>query len=92
MIDNRVLRKVLGATREELTGSWNKLLYAGLHVCSVIIIGVIQYREREMGDILKLYKILVGKMKRGIHFGCSSGIINAGHFLQYSFPASETLI
>jgi hypothetical protein len=31
MINNRVLRKFLGVTREELTESWNKLLYAGLH-------------------------------------------------------------
>jgi hypothetical protein len=36
MIDNGVLRKVLSATGEEGTGSWKKLRYAGLHVCSLL--------------------------------------------------------
>jgi hypothetical protein len=50
MFENRVLRRMFGPKRDEVTGEWRKVheelndLY-----CSTIIIGVIKWRKNEMG-------------------------------------------
>jgi len=87
MINNRILRKVLGATWEELTGRWNKPLYAELRLfSSLIIIGVIKNKGREVDKILNLYKILVRKMKRGIPLRLLFGNNKCGSLSAVLFP------
>jgi hypothetical protein len=70
VFENRVLRRILGPKREEVTGEWRRLhneeLYA-LHA-SPVIIGVLKLRIMRwsghvacMGDMRDAHRVLVGR-------------------------------
>jgi hypothetical protein len=70
VFDNRVLRRVFGPKRDEVTGEWRKLHNEELHnlYSSPDIITQIKSRRMRwaghvarMGEKRKLYKVLVGK-------------------------------
>jgi hypothetical protein len=76
VFENRVLRRISGPKRDEVTGEWRKLHNAELHILysSPNIIKQIKSRRmRWMGHVVhmeekrKCYKVLVGKPeeKRG---------------------------
>jgi hypothetical protein len=67
---NRVLRRIFGPKRDEMTGGWRKLHNEELHslYSSPSIIRMIEYRRMtlaghiaSMGDKRNAYRILVGK-------------------------------
>ena len=77
VFENRVLRRVFGPKRDEVTGEWRKLhneenddLY-----CSHNIVQVIKSRNRcaghvaRMGEKKSVYRILVGKPEGKNHLG-----------------------
>ena len=65
MYENRVLRRIFGPKREEVTGEWRKLLN-DLY-CSPNIVRVIKWRMRWAGQVARIgerrgvYRVLVGK-------------------------------
>jgi hypothetical protein len=70
VFENRVLRRILGPKRDEVTGEWRKLHNDGLHnlYTSPNIIRQIKSRRMKwaehvasMGEESKMYKILMGK-------------------------------
>jgi hypothetical protein len=70
MLDNRVLRRIFGPKRDEVTGEWRKLHNEELHnlYTSQNIIRQIKSRRMRcaghvarMGEERKVYKLLVGK-------------------------------
>jgi hypothetical protein len=70
MFERRVLRKIFGPKRDEVTGEWRKLHSEELHnlySCPDIIRQMKSRRMRwaghaaRMGEELNLYKVLVGK-------------------------------
>jgi hypothetical protein len=70
VFENRVLRRIFGPKRDEVTGGWRKLHNEELHglYCSPSIIRVIQRRRirwaghvARMGEVRNSYSILVGK-------------------------------
>jgi hypothetical protein len=71
VFENRVLRRIFGPKRDEVTGEWKKLLHSGeLHnlYSSPDIIRQIKPRGRRwaghvarMGEGRNLYRVLVGK-------------------------------
>jgi hypothetical protein len=70
MFENRVLRRIFGPKRDEVTGEWSKLHNEGLHnlYSSPDIIRQIKSRRMRwaghvacMGEERKVYKVLVGK-------------------------------
>jgi hypothetical protein len=72
MFENRVLRRVFGPKRDEVTGEWKKLhneelhnLYSSLDVIRQIKSRQIRYAGHValMGEKRKLYKVLAGKPK-----------------------------
>jgi hypothetical protein len=68
VFENRVLTRIFGEKRDEVTGDWRKLHNEELHgLCSSPgIITMIKSREEEMGKacIRNKYRILVGKPER----------------------------
>jgi hypothetical protein len=67
---NRVLRRIFGPNREEVTGGWRRLhneelhnLYASPDIISVIKSRWVRWEGHvtRMGNIRSAYKILVGK-------------------------------
>jgi hypothetical protein len=71
VIENRVLRRIFGPKRGEVTGEWRKLHSEELHnlYSSSDIIRQIKSRRMKwaghvarMGEERKLYKVLVGKL------------------------------
>jgi hypothetical protein len=73
VFENRVLRRIFGPKRDEVTGEWRKLHNEELHnlySSSDIIRQVKSRRIRwaghvaRMGEERKVYKILAGKPKR----------------------------
>jgi hypothetical protein len=71
--ENRVLRRIFGPKRDEVTGEWRKLHSDKLHILysSRNIIRQIKSRRMRwaghvacMGQERKLYKVLVGKLER----------------------------
>jgi hypothetical protein len=65
---NRVLRRIFGPKRDEVTGEWRKLHNEELHdLYSAIIVRVIKLRMRwavhvaHMGEGRGVYRVLVGK-------------------------------
>jgi hypothetical protein len=70
MFENRVLRRIFGPKRDEVTGGWRKLHNKKLHglYSSPSIIRVIKARRMRwaghvarMGEVRSAYNILVGK-------------------------------
>jgi len=76
--ENRVLRRIFGAKRKEITGEWRKLHNEELNdlYCSPNIVRVIKWRRMRwaghvarMGDWRGLYRVLVGKREGKIPLG-----------------------
>ena len=74
----RVLRRISGPKRDEVTGEWRKLHNEDLNVlyCSPNIVGVIKSRrmrwaghEARMGEGRGVYRVLVGKPEGKNHWG-----------------------
>jgi hypothetical protein len=72
VFENRVLRRIVGNKRDEVTGEWRKLHNVELHnlYSSPDIIRQIKSRrmrwaghEARMGEERKLHKVLVGKLE-----------------------------
>ena len=70
VFENRVLRRIFGSRREELTVEWRKLLNEVLNdlYCSPNIVQMIQSRRMRwvrhvarMGERRGIYRVLVGK-------------------------------
>ena len=70
MFENRVLRRIFGAKRDEVTGGWRKLHNEELHdlYCSPNTVGVIKSRTMRwtehvarMEERRGIYRVLVGK-------------------------------
>jgi hypothetical protein len=70
VFENRVLRRIFGPNRNEMTGEWRKLLNEELHnlYSSLDIIRQVKSRRMRweghvarMGEERKVYKVLVGK-------------------------------
>ena len=70
MFENKVLRKILGAKRDEITGEWRNLHNAELHAfyCSPNIIRNLKSRRlRWVGHVARMeqfrnaYRVLMGK-------------------------------
>jgi hypothetical protein len=70
VFENRVLRRIFGTKRDEVTGEWRKLHNEGLHnlYSSTDIIRQVKSRRMRwaehvarMGEERKVYKVLVGK-------------------------------
>jgi hypothetical protein len=70
VFENRVLRRIFGPKRDEVTGEWGKLLNEELHDlhCSPTIVRVIKSRRMRwvghvawMGEGRGVYRVLVGK-------------------------------
>jgi hypothetical protein len=71
-LENRVLRRIFGCKRDEVTGEWRKLHNEELYILyfSPDIISQIKSRRMMwaghvacMGEERKVYKVLVGKSK-----------------------------
>jgi hypothetical protein len=76
--ENRVLRRIFGPKREEVTGGWRRLHNEELHesYVSTNVIRVIKSRRMRwnghvtrMGEIRNIYKVLVGKPEEKRSFG-----------------------
>jgi hypothetical protein len=70
VFENRVLRRIFGPKRDEVTGGWRKLHYEELHnlYSSPSIIRMIKSRRvrwsrhvAQMGENRNAYRVLVGK-------------------------------
>jgi hypothetical protein len=70
VFENRVLRRIFGPKRDEVTDGWKKLHNAELHglYCLPTIIRMMKARRMRwaghvarMGDVRRAYKILVGR-------------------------------
>ena len=69
VFENRVLRRIFGPTRDEVTGEWRKIHNEGLNdlYCSPNIVRVVKSRMRwarhlaRMGKRRGAYRVLVGK-------------------------------
>jgi hypothetical protein len=70
VIENRVLRRIFGPKRDEVTGEWRKLHNEELHglYSSLSIIRIIKARRMrwaghvaQMGEKRNAYRLLVGK-------------------------------
>ena len=73
MFEKRVLRRIFGPKRDEVTGKWRKLHNEELHdvYCSPNIVRMIKSRRMRwaghvvhMGEKRDVYRVLVGKSKR----------------------------
>jgi hypothetical protein len=76
LFENRVLRRIFGPKRDEVTGEWRKLHSGELHILysSLNIIKYIKSRRMRwaghvarMGDDRNVYKVLMGKQKERVH-------------------------
>jgi hypothetical protein len=68
VFENRVLRRIFGPKREEVTGGWRRLYNEELHNCTFhqMLLGFDHIKEdgryvARMGDMRNAYKHLVGK-------------------------------
>ena len=78
MFENKVLRRILGPKRDDVTGEWRKLHHEELNdlYCSPIIFRVIKSRRMRwvehvarMEERRGVYRVLVGKPKNNRLFG-----------------------
>jgi hypothetical protein len=78
VFENRVLRRIFGPKRDEVTGEWRKLHSKELHnlYSSPVIIRQIKSRRMRwaghvsrVGEERKVYKVLVGKPKGNTPLG-----------------------
>jgi len=78
VFENRVLRRVFGPKRDEVTGEWRKLHNEELNdlYCSPNIVRVIKSRRMRwaghvarMGESRGVYRVLVGKLEGKNHLG-----------------------
>jgi hypothetical protein len=76
LFENRVLKRIFGSERDEVTGEWRKLLDEGLYDLhsSPNIIWVIESRRlrwaghvARMGERKGVYSVLVGKYEEKNH-------------------------
>jgi hypothetical protein len=75
VFENRVLRRIFGPKRDDVTGDWRKLHNPGLHklyssphiIRQVKVKGWVGHVAR-MEEERKVYKALVGKPKERIHW------------------------
>jgi hypothetical protein len=76
VFENRVLRRIFGPKRDEVTGEWRKLHSKELHIfysSSNIITQIKSRRMRweghvaRMGEEKKVYRVLVGSPKERYH-------------------------
>jgi hypothetical protein len=76
VFENRVLRRLFGLKRDEVTGGWRKLLNEELHnlYSSPSIIRMIKSKMRWTGHVermaekMDVYRVLVRKPKEGDHW------------------------
>ena len=69
MFENRVLRKIFGSKRDEVTGDWRRLHNEGLYALysSPIIIGLLNQKDEvglacsTYGNRRFIHKVMVGK-------------------------------
>ena len=70
IFENRVLRRIFGPKRDEVTGEWRKLnneelnyLYCSLNILLVIKSGRLRWAEHvaRMGEGRSVYRVSVGK-------------------------------
>jgi hypothetical protein len=80
VLEKRVLRRIYGPKRDEVTREWRKLHNEELNdlYCSPTIVQVIKSRRMrwvghvsQMGERRGMYRVLVGKLKERIHWGDS---------------------
>ena len=73
VFENRVLRRIFGPKRDEITGEWRKLHNGELNdlYCSPVIVRVIKIQKNEMGGACSVYgerrgvySVSVGKPER----------------------------
>jgi len=78
VFENRVLRRIVGPRRDEVTGEWRRLNNEGLNglYSSPNIVRVIKSRRMRwawhvarMGEERGVYRVLVGKPREGDHWG-----------------------
>ena len=70
VFENRVLRRIFGPRRDEVTGEWRRLhneelndLYSSLNIVRVIKSRIMRWAAHvaRMGEVRGLYRVLVGK-------------------------------
>jgi hypothetical protein len=76
LFENRVLRRIFGPKRDEVTGGWRKLhneelrgLYSSRSIVRVIKARRMRWAGHvaRMGEVRGAYNILVGSLKGGDH-------------------------
>jgi len=75
VFENRVLRRIFGSKRDEVTGEWRKVHYEELNdLYSSNIIRMIKSRRirwaghvASMGESRSVHKVLVGKPEEKVH-------------------------
>jgi hypothetical protein len=75
VFENRVLRRIFGPKRDEVTGGWRKLheelhgLYSSLSIVRVIKARRMRWTGHvaRMGEVRGAYNILLGGLKGGDH-------------------------
>ena len=70
VFENKVLRKIFGANKDQITGQWRKLLNTELHVLYSSPNIIVNFKSKRltwpghvprMGESRNVYKILLGK-------------------------------
>ena len=78
MFENKVLRRIFGPRRDEVTGGWRRLHNEKINdlYCSTNIVRVIKWRGMRwaghvalMGEEKSVYRVLVGKPEGRDHWG-----------------------
>ena len=77
MLESRVLRRIFGSNRDDMTGEWRKLHNEELNDlhCSPNIVRVIKSRMRWAGLVARMverrvvYRVLGGKQRERDHLG-----------------------
>jgi hypothetical protein len=81
LFENRVLRRIFGPKRDQVTGEWTKLHNEELYnlYSSTTIVRLIKSRMRwaghvaHMGEGRGVYRVLVGKPEKIDHWGHTGG-------------------